>query len=287
MVGKNDDVTRSSPELKLFNASTFPKQYRNRDEDAISSMTKPPTKRCTTKPRPHAIHSKRKILEIGAEQIPRAVSPKIGDEARITSRLPFLEEIGKVSGDAEIPIVMDSKIKQMFEPSQNEKEECSTDRERNAMYTFYERLAELYSYQLENGNSNVPQKYPTNPQLGIWVNKIRMEKKRFDRGERSSLSRGRIEKLNQLNFCWGNNKGDEKWEEHFQSLVQYKEFNGHCNVRTKSCTHPSLGRFVSTQRYEYRKFIAGKRSLLDQNKVDRLEGIGFTWNLLKRNDIQK
>ena len=70
-----------------------------------------------------------------------------------------------------------------------------------------------------------------------------MEKKKYDRGEEpSSLDRTRIGHLESLQFNWGSNKGDEKWEEHFRDLVRFKAANNHCDVPTKYSINPALGR---------------------------------------------
>ena len=51
-------------------------------------------------------------------------------------------------------------------------------------------------------------------------------------------------------------------------------------VKTKNKTNPGLGRWVSAQRHEYRRFINGERSILCQERIDRLNAIGFTWSCL-------
>lgn len=114
---------------------------------------------------------------------------------------------------------------------------------------------------------------------------MRMEKKRYDKGEQTSLDEKKIAMLDNLEFNWGSKKGDEKWEEHFQSLVEAKQRTGTCNVPTKCASNPALGRFVSTQRCEYKKFMSGKRSLLDEKKIQRLTDLGFSWDALVARSI--
>jgi hypothetical protein len=48
----------------------------------------------------------------------------------------------------------------------------------------------------------VPQKYNSNRELGVWVNKQRMEKKAYDEGRKSSMTQRKIEKLEQAGFEW-------------------------------------------------------------------------------------
>ena len=56
------------------------------------------------------------------------------------------------------------------------------------------RFEELAAYKLENGDCNVPQKYPANPQLGKWVT--------HQRERKGSLSDDRKKRLEDLGFAW-------------------------------------------------------------------------------------
>ena len=58
------------------------------------------------------------------------------------------------------------------------------------------RFNDLKSYQRKHGNCDVPQNYPHNPQLGVWV---QTQRKTHKKGE---LSEDRIVRLNQLGFQW-------------------------------------------------------------------------------------
>ena len=60
------------------------------------------------------------------------------------------------------------------------------------------------------------------------------------------------------------------WDERFQELVEFKALNGHTNVSTKV---KGLGSFVKHQRERFKK---GK---LEDDRVTRLNEIGFEWSL--------
>lgn len=140
------------------------------------------------------------------------------------------------------------------------------------------RYKELAAFKLKYGHCNVPQKYAANKSLGIWVNKQRMEyNKRIDGKKRSSLNDSRLEKLESLGFRWAKRKGQSSWESHFDALVAYKEKFGHCSVPTKYKDDTALGRWVSTQRAEYKKKSEGEPSAITADRITRLEEIGFTW----------
>jgi hypothetical protein len=118
----------------------------------------------------------------------------------------------------------------------------------------------------------VPQKYPEQPALGVWVNKQRMEFKPYLEDETREMTLIISEKLRHLKdvgFEWAKPKGDQLWSEKYEELQQYRYYEGHCtltivgtmvdekvahnvlvvsgNVPTKYTKNPTLGRWVSTQ----------------------------------------
>ena len=72
-----------------------------------------------------------------------------------------------------------------------------------------------------------------------------------------------------------------KWDTKFNELVAYKDTHGgSCNVPTKGyAENPQLGRWVSTQRKQYKKFQQDpSTSQITQERIERLESIAFQWN---------
>ena len=69
---------------------------------------------------------------------------------------------------------------------------------------------------------------------------------------------------------------EEKWNARFHELEAYKAKHGHCNVPTKS---GKLGYWVNTQRTQYRLSKEGKYSFMTDERVHKLESIGFRWSL--------
>ena len=66
----------------------------------------------------------------------------------------------------------------------------------------------------------------------------------------------------------------QQWETRFNELVQYKARHGDCNAprgRKVPQSQGPLGRWVHKQRDGY------KKSKLSQDRIDRLNGIGFDW----------
>lgn len=113
-------------------------------------------------------------------------------------------------------------------PDKEELDAATTDRSRDALISWHQRLGELIDYRKKHGNStylsrlllaaiqfrlsysnastvftaNVPQKFEKNRGLGVWVNKQRMEKKVFDEGKKTSMTAKKIAKLEKAGFQW-------------------------------------------------------------------------------------
>ncbi len=62
------------------------------------------------------------------------------------------------------------------------------------------------------------------------------------------------------------------WDERFGELLAYKEANGNCSVPFQWEDNPKLSNWCSTQRYTF------VNNLLSQNRIERLERIGFDWS---------
>lgn len=66
---------------------------------------------------------------------------------------------------------------------------------------------------------------------------------------------------------------DKKWEEMYQSLVEYKTQHGNLLVPLKYNKNPQLAKWVRTQRNKY------SAKVLPRNQILRLESIGFIWSV--------
>lgn len=198
----------------------------------------------------------------------------------------------------EEPAMSSSEI----QPTERELESAVNRRQKEALQQWYGKLNELNQYRIAKGHCNVPQQYPPNPQLGIvssvsstfcfvtmvhtqslfrvqWVNKQRMEKKFMDDGEKSSMTEDRKLQLEKIGFTWAKRKGDYSWNEKFRELEDFKREHGHVDVPTKYEENKALGRWVSTQRSQYKLFIQGERSHMTQDRLDELVSIGFKFDM--------
>ena len=77
-----------------------------------------------------------------------------------------------------------------------------------------------------------------------------MEKKKFDEGEKSSMTKVRKLTLESIGFEWAKPKGRVAWMKRYNELVAFNAKFGHCNFPTKSKDNPGMIRlkhfFVSS-----------------------------------------
>ena len=127
----------------------------------------------------------------------------------------------------------------------------------------------LVNYKQAHGHCNVPLRWPKNKQLGIWVATQRGAKKH------RNLSKERIERLNKLGFVW--DTIDAYWKEMFNSLANYRQIYGHCNVPITWTENQRLSTWVHNMRR------AKKKGILSEKYVQRLDAICFEWEPYKEN----
>jgi hypothetical protein len=166
-------------------------------------------------------------------------------------------------------------------PTKGEIAEASTERGAAALQVWYSRLNDLWDYKKINGDCLVPQKYTPNPSLGIWVNKQRMEKKALDERRKSSMTDGKEQALEEVGFVWAKRKGQASWDEKYRDLRRYCQRNGDCNVPTKYNNNPALGRWVSTQRSQYKQFQRDFPTHMNAERHSKLTKLGFKWNMME------
>ena len=112
--------------------------------------------------------------------------------------------------------------------------------------------------------------------LGTWVDRQRTQKKKFDKGEKSQLTQERIDKLDEVGFVWNTN--DNEWDEKFTLVVQYKDEHEKFPPQSQGV----LGTWVDHQRTQKKKFDKDPTtSTLTQERIDKLNKVGFAWNLGK------
>jgi glutaredoxin len=143
-----------------------------------------------------------------------------------------------------------------------------------------QRLQELAAYKEANGNTLVPQVFPSNKQLGFWVQTQRIQFKLLQDGKKSAMTEEHIKSLNELDFVWRDVKGSETstpWEQRLQELAAYKEANGSTNVPQVFPSNKQLGIWVKTQRCQYKLLHKNEKSTMTKERMESLNELDFDW----------
>jgi hypothetical protein len=124
-----------------------------------------------------------------------------------------------------------------------------------------EAFAALQRFRIREGHCRVtPDHVEDGLNLGVWVI--------TQRQKRDRLSAEQICKLASLGFSL--NPRDEKWEEAFAALQQFRKREGHFKIpRDHVEAGIRLGNWAANQRVN--------RSALPPERAKRLNLIGFTW----------
>lgn len=118
---------------------------------------------------------------------------------------------------------------------------------------------------------------PYRTSLGRWIFNQRQQYRLMLSGDESKLTQDKLDMLNSVGFEFTPSIV-KSWEERFEMLKKYEEEHGNCLVPKKN---NDLGMWVVSQRTQYRYLQEGKKSTLTQNKIDLLDGVGFTWRIKK------
>ena len=147
------------------------------------------------------------------------------------------------------------------------------------------RIEELIAYKQVHGNTNIPKVYNQNKPLGRWVARIRGEYKQFKLGKKSTLTKEMVDQLNDIGFEWESTSkysANFTWETRFKELCQYKAENNNTMVPKKYSKNQALGTWVRNQRCQYMAKVRGKPSPITDERIRKLESIGFAWTPFQR-----
>jgi hypothetical protein len=138
-----------------------------------------------------------------------------------------------------------------------------------------ENLEGLKLYRKKYGNTEVPQDYGENPQLGRWV----MNQRTFYRMNQleidTTLSQDRIEQLEELDFVW--DVFEKSWWTMFGRLKDYQKLHGHVNIESSDFVNEDLRQWLNDQRYFYKSSTKVHR--LTSKRIEAMESLsGFRWS---------
>lgn len=140
-----------------------------------------------------------------------------------------------------------------------------------------EKFEELLEFRKGRGHCCVPHTFEENPSLARWVKRQRYQYKLKVEGKPSTMTDERIVALEQVGFVWDSHGA--AWLERWQELVYFQQQYGHANVPSNHPQNPQLATWVKCQRRQYKLFWDGKPSNMNLERIQRLESVGFEWEL--------
>ena len=149
--------------------------------------------------------------------------------------------------------------------------------------SFEERCGQVLAFKDEFGHCNVPTRYSVDPSLGSWCKTMRVTYNKIQQGKPTirNLPQDRIERLEALGFKWKVVDFDKQFQKRCLDLEAFKRKFGHCNIPQRYSVDPSLGSWCTSMRVAYGQIQQGKPTNrnLSQDRIERLEEIGFKWKI--------
>lgn len=84
---------------------------------------------------------------------------------------------------------------------------------------------------------------------------------------------------NQLHMLPKHGTNVEKWKINYEALLEFHRKHNHCRVPGRYKENPKLGAWVKLQREDYKHFKEGKKSPMNEWRIQMLENIGFEFSL--------
>jgi hypothetical protein len=137
-------------------------------------------------------------------------------------------------------------------------------------------LARLARFQRRFGHCRVPVIWEGSRTLSQWV------KRQHSLQQEGTLSKERLRRLNALGMGWKvPGSLDPRWERSFQRIKEFRRRFGHCDVPAEWAENLNLGRWVvKTRRLR-------RLGRLSEEKVRRLDEIGFVWNAISKREAEQ
>jgi len=149
------------------------------------------------------------------------------------------------------------------------------------------KLELLRQYHEQNGHWQVPTLYAIDGvKLGAWLHNVRHAYKQHSQGVSKWLTQERINQLEALGFSFQQESGETKWLSKLELLKQYHERNGHWRVPLDyEIDGVKLGVWLQNLKYAYKQHSQGKPTVLTQERINRLETLGFVFQKESREEM--
>lgn len=166
------------------------------------------------------------------------------------------------------------KSKASFELTPTREEKILTPLQNQKWDQNYQKLLEF----ITNHNGDFPTSRSCSDDLLIrWINRQRVQFKRLQKGQKSTLTKTRIRLLNGIGFIWD---GQEAiWNQRFEELLEYKLACGHCIVNHIYPSNQKLSHWVKSQRRQYQLYRKKMPSHMTRERIRQLNQLGFVWKI--------
>lgn len=111
------------------------------------------------------------------------------------------------------------------------------------------------------------------------VDRQRQQYRYRQEGQKSHMDDQRIAILEREGFVWS--FYELRWELQYDELVQYKEKFGNCVVPIDAPEYEKLWTWVFKQKRTYSMRKRGEPSPITDERIEKLEKIGFIWDLFE------
>mmetsp|Transcript_2980 Transcript_2980/g.4850 ORF Transcript_2980/g.4850 Transcript_2980/m.4850 type:complete len:508 (+) Transcript_2980:105-1628(+) len=143
-----------------------------------------------------------------------------------------------------------------------------------------ERIGECRKHHAQHGNIRFPAE---NQAMRTWICRVRGDYRLFKEGSPSNITQEKIDTMNGLGMIWDTgfafgpmlHQRRKTWDQRFEDLLKFIRENGHSVVPQAT---PGLGKWVHTQRMEYKSLQQGKETLMTSEKALKLVSIGFVFD---------
>ncbi|KAL7554268.1 hypothetical protein ACHAWF_017712, partial [Thalassiosira exigua] len=157
-------------------------------------------------------------------------------------------------------------------------------------WKWHRRFSDLKKYKEEHGDCDVPQSHDA--KLSKWCVTQRSRCKEILAGEPSAMTPMQFRALEGMGFnmtaqrkTYDRRGLEQKWEEHFQELVEFKEKHGHSDVAQRKGfeEYRKLANWAGLQRRRYKCRQQGRKAgrtvEITDEQIKKLASVGFNFTL--------
>lgn len=126
----------------------------------------------------------------------------------------------------------------------------------------------------------VPNYFPENEKLGVWVKTQRYQHRLLNEGKPAKISEERVSFLNSIGFVWNVHEMIEEeqkreWMRNLEHIKLFKAEHSHCKIPAKYSPAPHLASWMARQRAHYRLIQSGLQSSMSPLQAKMFEFVAY------------